>query len=198
MSSVTTLARPYAKAAFALAQEEQVRDGQAQDSQAQASRAQDSRALARWEQMLNLAAAITADAVMAEALDSPHVSDAAAVKLIADTAGDSLDERFHGFLGVLAHYGRLPLLPEIARLFRQLRAKAERRLQVRVVSAVPLDAGQSARIREALAKRFACQIELDNQIDQDVIGGAVIYAGDEVIDGSLRGRLHKLSSSLVR
>ena len=188
MSSVTTLARPYAKAAFALAQEEQARDGQAHETPA----------LARWEQMLQLAAAIAADAAMAEALDSPHVSDAAAVKLIADTAGESLDERFRGFLGVLAHYGRLPLLPEIARLFRQLRAKAERRLQVRVVSAVPLDDGQSARMREALAKRFACQIELNNEIDQGVIGGAVIYAGDEVIDGSLRGRLHQLSSSLVR
>jgi F-type H+-transporting ATPase subunit delta len=53
-------------------------------------------------------------------------------------------------------------------------------------------------MREALARRFACQIELDNEIDQGVIGGAVIYAGDEVIDGSLRGRLQKLSGSLVR
>jgi F-type H+-transporting ATPase subunit delta len=79
-----------------------------------------------------------------------------------------------------------------------LRAKAERRLQVRVVSAVPLDSAQSARMREALAKRYACQIELDNEIDRDLIGGAVIYAGDEVIDGSLRGRLQKLSGSLVR
>ena len=193
MSSVTTLARPYAKAAFALAQDEQARDGQAHDGQAP-----DGQTLARWEQMLSLAAAITADAAMAQVLDSPHVSDATAVKLIADTAGEALDERFRGFLFVLDDYDRLPLLPEIARLFRRLRAEAERRLQVRVVSAVPLDAEQSARMREALARRFACQIELDNEIDQGVIGGAVIYAGDEVIDGSLRGRLHKLSSSLVR
>jgi F-type H+-transporting ATPase subunit delta len=177
------LARPYAKAAFALAQDEQVRDGQA---------------LARWEDMLVLAATVASDATMAEVLDSPHVSHAAAVELIADIAGDALDARFRDFLSVLAGNDRLPLLPEIARLFRRLRAKAERRLQVRVVSAVPLDAGQSARMREALARRFACQIELDNEIDQGVIGGAVIYAGDEVIDGSLRGRLHKLSSSLVR
>jgi F-type H+-transporting ATPase subunit delta len=148
--------------------------------------------------MLVLAATVAADATMAAALDSPHVSHAAAAKLIADTAGDALDARFRDFLSVLAGNDRLPLLPEIARLFRRLRAKAERRLQVRVVSAVPLDAGQSARMREALSRRFACQIELDNEVDQGVIGGAVIYAGDEVIDGSLRGRLHKLSSSLVR
>ncbi|RPH98488.1 MAG: F0F1 ATP synthase subunit delta [Lysobacterales bacterium] len=183
MSSVTTLARPYAKAAFALAQDEQ---------------AHDSLALARWEDMLALAAAVASDATMAAVLDSPHVSPATAVKLIADTAGDALNARFRDFLSVLAGNDRLQLLPEIARLFRRLRAKAERRLQVRVVSAVPLDAAQSARMREALAKRYACQIELDNEIDRDVIGGAVIYAGDEVIDGSLRGRLQKLSGSLVR
>ena len=67
-----------------------------------------------------------------------------------------------------------------------------------MVSAVPLDEEQSGRMRDALARRFDCEIELDNEIDQGVIGGAVIYAGDEVIDGSLRGRLQKLSSSLVR
>jgi F-type H+-transporting ATPase subunit delta len=183
MSNLATLARPYAKAAFALAQ-----DGQAHDSQA----------LARWEDMLSLAAAIAADPTMAEVLDSPHVSDAQAVKLIAGTAGEALDDRFRGFLGVLADNGRLPLLPEIAGLFRRLRAEAERRLQVRVVSAVPLDEEQAGRMREALARRFDCAIELDNEIDQGVIGGAVIYAGDEVIDGSLRGRLQKLSGSLVR
>ena len=96
MSNLATLARPYAKAAFALAQ-----DGQAQDGQA----------LARWEDMLSMAAAIASDATMADVLESPHVSDAQAVKLIAGTAGEALDERFRGFLGVLADNGRLPLLP---------------------------------------------------------------------------------------
>ncbi|MGK2925425.1 MAG: F0F1 ATP synthase subunit delta [Lysobacterales bacterium] len=182
MSNLATLARPYAKAAFALAEDDKA-DGQS---------------LARWEDMLNLAAAIATDPTLAKVLDSPHVSDAEAVKLITDTAGEALDERFRGFLGVLADNDRLPLLAEITRLFRELRAQAERRLPVRVVSAVPLDDEQSGRLREALARRFDCEIELANEIDQGVIGGAVIYAGDEVIDGSLRGRLHKLSSSLVR
>ena len=102
-----------------------------------------------------------------------------------------------GYLTVLADNGRLQLLPEIAGLYRGLRAEAERRLQVRVVSAVPLDDSQAGRMREALARRFDCEIELENEIDERVIGGAVIYAGDEVIDGSLRGRLQKLSSNLV-
>jgi F-type H+-transporting ATPase subunit delta len=183
MSSVTTLARPYAKAAFALAQEQG--------------------ALAGWEEMLGASAAVVEDPAMADLLTSPHFGDAAAVQLIADTVreavtGDSPNERFVGYLTVLARYGRLALLPEITALFRGLRAEAEKRLRVRVVSAVGLDDEQSSRLRDALARRFERAIELANEIDPKVIGGAVIYAGDEVIDGSLRGRLHKLASSLAR
>jgi F-type H+-transporting ATPase subunit delta len=177
MSNLATLARPYAKAAFALAEGEQD--------------------LAGWEAMLNLASTIAEDEAMAALLDSPEVSAAEAAKVIADAGGAGFNDRFRGFLSVLADNGRLQLLPEIAGLYRGLRAEAEKRLQVRVVSAVPLDDDQAGRMREALARRFECEIELENEIDERVIGGAVIYAGDEVIDGSLRGRLQKLSSSLV-
>jgi F-type H+-transporting ATPase subunit delta len=178
MSSVTTLARPYAKAAFALAQEGQ--------------------ALARWDEMLNLAAAIATNDTMAELLESPQLSSAGAAAMIGDMGGEAFDGRFLDFLAVLADNGRLQLLPEITRLFQRLRAEAEKRLQVRVVSAVPLDEDQSMRLRDALARRFERDIELENEIDEALIGGAVVYAGDEVIDGSLRGRLQQLSSSLAR
>jgi len=177
MSSITTLARPYAKAAFELAQDEQD--------------------LARWDAMLTLATEIVAHEAVAGLLDNPQVGAAAAAKLIADTAGEALNDRFRGYLGVLADYDRLALLPEITRLYRLLREDAEKRLRVRVVSAVPLDDDQSARMRDALARRFEREIELENVIDAGVVGGAVVYAGDEVIDGSLRGRLQKLASSLA-
>jgi F-type H+-transporting ATPase subunit delta len=177
MSSLTTLARPYAKAAFALAESEQ--------------------ALARWEEMLTLASTIATDDTMSELLGSPQISSAEAARLMADSAGSAFDDRFRDFMAVLGANGRLALLPEITRLFQRLREKAEKRLRVRVVSAVPLDEEQSARMREALARRFNCEIELENEIDEAVIGGAVVYAGDEVIDGSLRGRLQQLSSSLA-
>lgn len=177
MSSLTTLARPYAKAAFALAESEQ--------------------ALARWEEMLALASTIATDDTMSELLGSPQISSAEAARLMADSAGPAFDDRFRDFMAVLGANGRLALLPEITRLFERLREKAEKRLRVRVVSAVPLDDEQSARMREALARRFNCEIELENEIDEAVIGGAVVYAGDEVIDGSLRGRLQQLSSSLA-
>jgi F-type H+-transporting ATPase subunit delta len=176
MASLTTLARPYAKAAFELAR--------------------DADALANWDEMLQLAGEVVADASMAAVLKNPHVTAGQAVEIISEAGGERFDSRFGDFLGVLGHNDRLPLLPEIARLFSRLRQAAEKRLQVRVVSAVPLEEGQSKRLRKALEERFDSEIVLENEIDAGVIGGAVVYAGDQVIDGSLRGRLDKLRASL--
>jgi F-type H+-transporting ATPase subunit delta len=184
MSSLTTLARPYAKAAFGLAQDSKP------DS--------DDSALAHWQSMLVLASQIAANEQVAEVLESPLVSPAQAVDLIGSAGGEKFDENFKAYLGVLGANRRLPLLPEIAALFARLKQQAERQLQVRVVSATPLDDDQVKRMSEALAKRFDCAIELDSEIDPSVLGGAVIYAGDQVIDGSLRGRLDKLTNALSR
>ena len=117
--------------------------------------------------------------------------------VIIDAAGDAFSERFRGFLSVLSSNGRLTLLPQVSDLFRELREEAENRLRVKVVSAVALDEDQAGRMREALARRFDREIELDNEVDAGIIGGAVVYAGDQVIDGSLKGRLGKLANSLA-
>jgi F-type H+-transporting ATPase subunit delta len=176
--SLTTLARPYAKAAFGLAQ--------------------DSGALAGWQDMLNQAAQIASDPQVDAVLRNPLVSPKQGVELLAAAAGDRFDERFRAFLDVLGQNRRLVLLPEIASAYVHLKQQAEKRLRVRVVAAMPLDADQSRRMREALARRYACDVELDTEVDGDILGGAVIYAGDQVIDGSLRGRLGRLSQALGR
>ena len=177
MSSLTTIARPYAKAAFQLAQGEG--------------------ALQRWDEMLSLAAAIVSDETVSDLLESPHVSAEQAHSLISDAAGEHFNDQFRSFLKVLAENDRLPVLGEIAAIYGRLRQEAERRLVVRVVSAVELDDSQRERMIKALARRFDADVELENEIDPGVIGGAVIYAGDEVIDGSLSGRLRKLEQSLL-
>ena len=177
MSSVTTLARPYAKAAFALSQADD--------------------ALARWDEMLVLASAIVGDEHVAALIESPKVTVLQVQDLITEAAGENFDDRFKGYISVLAENGRLSLIDEISSIYSKLRQQAERRLEVRVVSAVALEADQQERLRQALSKRFDAEIELNNEIDSSVIGGAVIYAGDQVIDGSLRGRLKKLEQSLA-
>jgi len=176
MSSLTTLARPYAKAAFELADS----DGN----------------LAAWDKMLSAAAVVTADEGMANWLQSPHSTAGKAVEIIVEAMGGDVDPRFQGYLGVLADNDRLLLCSEISRMFEQLRADAEKRLQVRVVSAVALQDAETERLKSALAKRFDREITLSNEIDADVLGGAIVYAGDQVIDGSLLGRLKRLEASL--
>lgn len=177
MSALTTLARPYAKAAFQLAQA----DG----------------ALEEWDGMLATAAAIAADETVADLLESPHVSSEQEVGLFADAGGEAFNDRFRSYLSVLAENGRLPVMGEIAKIYSRLRQEAERRLVARVVSAVELNDDQRERMQAALSKRYDADVQLENEIDPGVIGGAVIYAGDEVIDGSLAGRLRKLEQSLV-
>ena len=133
---------------------------------------------------------------MAGWLQSPKSTAAKAVEILVEVLGGDVDPRFQGFLGVLADNGRLPLCAEISRMFEQLRQQAEKRLQVRVVSAVALQESEVERMQTALAKRFDSEITLNNEIDADVLGGAIIYAGDQVIDGSLQGRLNRLETSL--
>lgn len=177
MSTLATLSRPYAKAAFELARSAQ--------------------ALASWSDMLALAGEMVTEPALARLLESPHISHERLVGIMSEAAGERFDKRFSDYLSVLADNGRLALLPHIAELYREFREEAERRLSVRVVSAVPLDEEQAGRMRDALARRFDREIELHNEVDAGVIGGAVVYAGDQVIDGSLRGRLQKLSGSLA-
>ena len=178
MSSLTTLARPYAKAAFSLAQDS------GQDG------------LTRWQGMLDLATRMVADERVAGLLDNPQVSAEKLVGILRGAGGTGFDDAFGRFLGVLGANRRLPLLAEITELFRKHKQDAEHRLQVRVVSARALEGDQAERMRAALAKRFNRDIELESVTDPDVLGGAIIYAGDEVIDGSLRGRLEKLTTAL--
>jgi len=176
MSNLATLARPYAKAAFELARSDNN--------------------LAGWDVMLSAVVAVTRDAGMATWLQSPRATAAQAVEITVAAMGSEIDPRFQGYLSVLADNGRLPLAGEISRLFQRLRADAEKRLQVRVVSAVSLQDSQIERLRAALAKRFDRDITLINELDPEVLGGAIIYAGDQVIDGSLTGRLDRLEASL--
>ena len=176
MSSLTTLARPYAKAAFELANGDNN--------------------LAGWDDMLTAVATVTTEQSMSAWLKSPHSTASKAVEIIVEAIGGDVDPRFQGYLGVLADNNRLSLCVEISRMFAQLRLQAEKRLHIRVVSAVALQESESERLQAALAKRFDRQISLKNEIDAEVLGGAIIYAGDQVIDGSLLGRLNRLEASL--
>ncbi|MEM1412319.1 MAG: F0F1 ATP synthase subunit delta [Pseudomonadota bacterium] len=177
MSSLTTLARPYAKAAFEVARSA----GQ----------------LAEWGAALESTAAAVAVPAMGEALDAPGLGASQAVDLVLEAGGNPDNSGFRRFLDVLAENERLSLLPQVSELYAVLRQEAENRLDVRVVSAVALDEDQSGRLGAALEQRFERSVAVHNDVDPTLLGGAVIYAGDEVIDGSVLGRLKRLQGSLA-
>ena len=174
MSQALTLARPYARAAF--------------------SSARDSGALAPWSQALAFAAQVAADPRIASLLGNPKLTNADAVTLLSP---EDAGENFGRFLELLADNRRLALLPEIAGLYDELRNEAERVVKAKVTSATALPAGELDTIRVALKKRFGREVEIETAIDESLIGGAVIDAGDVVIDGSLKGKLGRLRSALA-
>ena len=176
MSNLATLARPYAKAAFELAQAQG--------------------ALGNWDGLLDAAGQAVSESAMTALLGNPLAESSQAIGIITEALGEDVDSRFVNFIGVLGDNDRLSLLPQIAEQFRGLREEAEKRLSVRVVSAVALEDDQAERMKAALAQRFDREIEMVSEIDASVLGGAVIYAGDQVIDGSLLGRLQKLQANL--
>ena len=176
MSQALTLARPYARAAFSIA-----RDGGA---------------LAGWSNALGFAARVAADPQVAALLGNPALTTNDATTLLSPPETSIDAEAFARFLGLLADNRRLPLLPEIAGLFDELRFEAERVVKARITSATQLPAAELDTIKAALKKRFGREVEIETAIDEALIGGAVIDAGDVVIDGSLRGKLGRLQAAL--
>ncbi len=177
MAEKSTVARPYAQAAFDLAQE--------------------NNDLKTWSDMLQLCAMIVSDEQLSELIGHPDVSKEALVELILKVAGDRLNTVGRNFIRVLANNGRLNVLSEIASLYEQHRAEAERRVDAEVISAFPLSDAQQQALVESLKKRLGREIRLTASIDESLIGGAIVRAGDLVIDGSVSGHLNKLAQTLI-
>jgi F-type H+-transporting ATPase subunit delta len=178
MQNRATLARPYARATFEVAR-------QADE-------------LALWSDNFRLAAAVAASSEIRQFDGDPRVGRDQLLALVTDLGADRFNESFRNFLKVLMTYDRFALLPEIAAQFEHLRREAEGRLRVQVASAKPLADAEAEQLSQRLMARFGREVELDIEVDATLIGGAVIRAGDEVIDGSVRGRLEQLGKQLAR
>jgi F-type H+-transporting ATPase subunit delta len=119
------------------------------------------------------------------------------VSLITDVAADKLNAGMQNFVRVLAENHRLLLLPEIAAHYEVLRSAVENTLDVEVISAVALDAAQQEKLKAALSTRLKRRVRMRNVVDSTLLGGALVRAGDLVIDGSLKGRLERLATELA-
>ena len=117
---------------------------------------------------------------------------------MTDVAGDNINDMGKNFLNVLAENGRLNVLAEIAELYEQHRAEAEKTVEAEVTSAFPLSDAQKQQLIDALKNRLGRDVSLVTKTDENIIGGAIVRAGDLVIDGSVSSQLEKLGNSLMR
>ena len=176
MSNVTA-ARPYARAAFGYARE--------------------SGALDAFSDMLEMAAVLVESPRLRALLGDPRLGRARRAEMLETIGGDRFDESMRQLLRVLGERDRLPVLPEVREQFEELRAEHEQRLTAEVVSARELDPAQQERIRAALAERTGQTVELVSKIDEQLLGGAVVRAGDRALDASLQRRLQQLAQNLA-
>jgi F-type H+-transporting ATPase subunit delta len=177
MADKTTIARPYAKAAF-------------EEAQARGR-------LAEWSGALGIAARVADDPRVAQLIDNPEVEPEQLARLITDVTGAQFGDHGRNFVLTLAENHRLAYLPQIAALFNELKDAAEGVAHVTVTSAAPINEAQQRRLGEALSRRLKREVRLHCETDASLIGGAVLRAGDLVIDGSLRGKLERMANVLT-
>jgi F-type H+-transporting ATPase subunit delta len=176
MAEAATIARPYAKAAF--------------------MSARDSKSLAAWSEGLRVGTGLVADPRIADLVTSPKMSADQVVSMFAGLGGADIELQWQNFIRLLAQNKRLGVLAEIAAQFELLRAQYENEVDVLVTSAVPLTDSQRSQMAAALKTRFKRDVRMTTRLDPTLLGGAVIRAGDLVIDGSINGRLQRLTSAI--
>ncbi len=187
MADFNTIARPYAQAAFEVARETD--------------------ALAELSESLGVASALLEDGQVEAFLAGPSLTDAQRLEFLqglfakavgADSVFAGGSQHGTNFLKLLLENDRVAALPAIADQFEELKAAIEGTVDVTVTSATPLSAEREAEISKALKARLGREVRIETEIDEDLIGGAVIRAGDIVIDGSVRSRLEGLTNALVK
>ncbi|ODB34868.1 F0F1 ATP synthase subunit delta [Pseudoalteromonas sp. BMB] len=175
MSELTTIARPYAKAAFELAVEKGTVEA--------------------WNEMLFFAGQVTSDEQV-QALLGSIATESQQSEIIIKLCAEQLNEQGQNLIKLMAENERLAAIPAVAELFAELKADYDKEIEVDVVSATVLADDTQAKLVAALEKRFARKVKLNCSIDEAIVSGLVIKADDTVIDGSVRGKLDRLATSL--
>lgn len=178
MSEYQTIARPYAQAVFDLARA----GGNYED----------------WSQALAWVSAIAADERVKELALNPRVDDTEMVTLFDDIAGDRLFDEARNFLQLVVANGRIFILPDILKQFEDKRAEAEGTIEAELISAQQVTDAQRSALAQSLARKLGREVSLRVVEEPDLIGGAILKAGDMVIDASVKGRLQKLTAILAR
>lgn len=178
MAETTTIARPYAEAAFRLA-----REGNALDA---------------WSQSLSLLEAITTDERIAGRIGNPNTSSTELESLVLGVGGEELDGQARNFVQVLIANDRLALVPEIRATFEKLKLEQEGVFEAQIESAFPLDDAQVAALVRKLEQKYQRQVRTHVSVAPELIGGVKITVGDKVLDATVRGSLDAMAAALSR
>lgn len=175
--TTTTIARPYAKAVFEIALAEQ--------------------ALDNWSDVLFILASISLDADVQTLIQKPGFPADELASIFIEVAGAKLSEGGKQFVKVLTDNKRLMVLPEIHATYEALKAEQEKSLEVSVISFASMSDKQKQALSESLKSRLQREITINETVDPSILGGAIIRAGDLVIDGSVKGKLEKLKTEIA-
>ena len=178
MADFTTAARPYANAIFDIANGADTLDS--------------------WSDALANLANVVNDAQMSELLNDPEMGKAQKGELLIQVLADKLNEQQQNLVKLMAENGRLIIMKDVQEQFEVARAKAENKVDAEVVSAFELSAQQTDELVNTLKNKLGCDITLTTTIDESLIGGVVIKAGDTIIDASMKSQLDSLALSLGR
>lgn len=177
MAEISTIARPYAVAAYKLGREQ--------------------KALAKWSEMLGFAAAVANDPQIKAYIQDPKVVSTELLATFLKVCGDKLNEQGQNLVRVLVEYGRLAILPEIHAAFEALKAQDEGTLDAQIVAAAKISAAETKDLVKRLETKFGKKIEASVSVDPEIIGGIKIIVGDTVIDASIKGQLQNLAYTLT-
>jgi F-type H+-transporting ATPase subunit delta len=178
MAQLSSIARPYALAAFEYARNKQ--------------------ALPEWKAFLENAAFLARQSAMIQLLANPELTFNQLFDLFHEILANTVSSvEQKNFLLLLAQYKRFNLLPDIASLFNMHYEALEKVSKVRVITAIPIQADFNKKLSQALSKRIQQDVKLECDVDPSIIGGAIIHIDDNVIDGSIRGKLTRLLESLT-
>ena len=176
MAELSTLARPYAKAAF--------------------QAAADAGELQAWSDMLVTASEVTLNEDMAKVLSHPGLTGQQQAQTLIDVCGDTLNASGQNLISVLAENKRISLLPQILEQFEHLKAELEKSVDVQIISAFEVSDETKQRLTQALKAKLAKEVTVTTTVDSTLVGGAIIRAGDLVVDGTVKGKLAKLAEAM--
>lgn len=177
MAEIITAARPYAQAAFEVAQKQSDLQG--------------------WSEMLRAISEMVSGPELGALVRNPRVQKSQLDELLIAMLGKQATQHQQNFVRILVDNQRLLMLPEISAIFDALKSEAEKTLNVVIDSAFEVTAEQQKSLVVSLKKRMGKEIKLECKVNKDLLGGVVIRAGDKVIDGSATARLRELSTALA-